>query len=206
MNNCHFYSLLKSVFVLCLFYQTFVFSITKNLEKFQLGKETPIHKILSDYQRRKSVTMDVEKTLTQPVLKRKTQSRGKFYFAGRFWRFEVVSPHPSIIFYDGRKVTYFANNVSHHTQNGQEMILADLLNPEAFYKKFTYQGMQKKGRTQIYSFSGKAPSPQKLFIQVEKDRILSLRIHWDSALGEEFYRFRSIHFDRKLDKKLFQEP
>lgn len=204
MNNCSFYHVLKSFFAFCLFSQTFVFALPKNLERS--NKQIPIHKILSDYQKRKSITMEVTKTLTQPVLNRETQSKGKFYFADKLWRFEVTSPHSSVIFYDGSKVTYFANNVSHHTQNGQEMILASLLNPEVFSEKFTYQSLQIKGRTQIYSFSGKAPAPQKLSIQVEKDRILSLRIHWDSALGEEFYRFRSIHFDRKLDKKLFQEP
>lgn len=198
--------MVKILFCTSLFYQTFVFSLPKSSEKPKANEEIPIHKILSEYQRKKSVTMEVTKTFTQPVLKRETQSQGKFYFANKLWRFEVASPHPSVIFYDGERVTYFANNVSHHTQSGQEMILSTLLDPEAFYKKFTYQGVHQKGRTQIYSFSGTSPAPQKLSIQVEKDRILSLRIHWDSALGEEFYRFRSIQFDQKLDKKLFQEP
>ena len=194
--------MLKIFFAFCLFYPMLVLALPKDSDK----SKTPIHKILSDYQGRKSVKMEVTKTLTQPVLKRETQSRGNFYFASKLWRFEVTSPHPSVIFYDGTKVTYFANNVSHHTQNGQEMILSTLLNPETFYKQFTYQGVHQKGRTQIYSFSGKPPSPRKLFIQVEKDRILSLRIQWDEALGEEFYRFRSIQFDQKLPKNLFQAP
>ena len=198
--------MLRILFYICLFYQTCVFSLPKSSEKPKINTEVPIHKILSDYQKRKSVTMEVTKTLTQPVLKRETHSSGRFYFANKLWRFEVTSPHSSVIFYDGKKVTYFANNVSHHTQSGPEMILSTLLNPEAFYRKFTYQGVHQKGRTQIYSFSGTPPAPQKLSIQVEKDRILSLRIHWDSAMGEEFYRFRSIQFDQKLDKKLFKEP
>ncbi|MDE0151847.1 MAG: outer membrane lipoprotein carrier protein LolA [Bdellovibrionales bacterium] len=198
--------MLKLLFCICLLFQTFAFSLSKDSEKPKSNKDVPIHKILSDYQRRESVTMEVTKTLTQPVLKRETQSQGTFYFANQLWRFEVTSPHPSVIFYDGKRVTYFANNVSHHTPSGQEMILSTLLDPEAFYKKFTYQGVHQKGRTQIYSFRGNPPAPQKLSIQVERDRILSLRIHWDSDLGEEFYRFRSIRFDQKLDKKLFQEP
>ncbi len=203
--------LLRSFFLICLFYQVFVFSLpkaseTKDVKKSKGRKEIPIHQILSDYQRRKSVTMEVAKTLIQPVLKRETQSRAKFYFSNKLWRFEVLAPHPSVIFYDGVKITYFANNVSHHTQNGQEMILSTLLNQEAFHNTFTYQEVHQKGRTQVYSFSGKPPAPQKLSIQVEKDRILSLHIQWDEALGEEYYRFSSIRFDQKLSKKLFQEP
>ena len=48
------------------------------------------------------------------------------------------------------------------------MILSTLLNQTAFTKAFSYQGVHQKGRTQIYSFLGKPPAPQKLSIQVEK--------------------------------------
>ncbi len=197
--------MLKFFFLICLLDPFFAFS-RGSKEKAALS-ETPIHQILSDYQKRDSITMEVAKTLKQPVLKREIQSKGKFYFSNKLWRFEILEPHPSVLFYDGVKVAYFANNVLHHTpQKGQKMILSSLLNQTSFNKAFTYQGMQKKGRTQIYSFLGKPPSPQKLSIQVERDRILSLRVQWGSALGEEYYRFRSIHFDQKLSKKLFQEP
>ena len=176
-------------------------------KKSEGGGEALIHQILSGYQKRKSVTMEVFKTLKQPVLKREMKSRGKFYFSNQLWRFEVLEPHPSVLFYDGAKAAYFANNVLHHTSQGEhKMILSTLLNRTAFNNAFAYQGSRRKGRTQIYSFTGKPPAPQKLSIQVEKDRILSLRIQWDPALGEEYYRFRSIQFDQKLSKKLFQEP
>ena len=198
--------LLRSFFLICLFYPVFIFALPKDSKKSKSRVEVPIHQILSNYQRRKSVMMEVRKTLTQPALKREIQSRGKFYFSNKLWRFEVLAPHPSVIFYDGVRITYVANNVSHHTQNGQEMILSTLMDQEAFFKTFTYQGVHQKGRTQVYSFSGNPPAPQKLSIQVEKDRILSLHIQWDEAVGEEFYRFRSIQFDQKLSKKLFQEP
>ena len=195
----------RNFFFIFLLDPLFVFSKTfKEAENIQ---KIPIHQILSNYQKRDSVTMEVVKILKQPVLKREIRSKGKFYFSNKLWRFDVFEPHPSVLFYDGAKVTYFANNVLHHTpQNGQRMILSALLDQADFNNAFTYQGVQRKGRTQIYAFSGKPPSPQKLFVQVEKDRILSLRIQWDSSLGEEYYRFRSIHFDQKLSKKLFQEP
>ena len=72
-----------------------MFSLPKGsseVKEVKKTKEIPIHQILSDYQKRKSVTMEVAKTLKQPVLKREVQSSGKFYFSNKLWRFEVLKP------------------------------------------------------------------------------------------------------------------
>ena len=204
----------KSIFFFFIFLSFFVQS-QKKIKNFskeasleEKDSKALVHSILDNYQKRKSVVMRVKKKFTQKLLSKQNLSEGKFYFSKGLWRFDVTSPRKSSLFYNGQKIVYSSdNNVSHHTAlNSQNMILSLLLDRKKFYKIFTYQGLRQKGRTQIYDFSAKPPEPQKISIQIEKDRILSLLVSWEEPLGEEYYRFSSIQFDQKLPKKLFLKP
>ena len=148
--------------------------------------------------------MNIKKTFTQPLLKKQTESSGRFYLSNKLWRLDFTEPKKSSIVYDGEKITYSSNATSHVIPSSKAGILHLLFHSKAFYQTFKYLGKSQKGRTQIYSFQGlTSSSPNKIFIQVEKDRILSLRVQWHPPLGEEYYRFSSIHFNQKLDERLF---
>ena len=178
-----------------------------NTTALKSKSDLPIHQILSLYQSKTSVTMSIKKTFTQPLLKKQTESSGRFYLSNNLWRLDLTEPKKSSIVYDGENITYSSNSNTHVIPPSQSGILHLLFHPKAFYKTFKYLGKSRKGRTQIYSFQGLTPSsPEKIFIQVEKDRILSLRVQWRPPLGEEYYRFSSIHFNQKLNKSLFHPP
>lgn len=166
-----------------------------------------IEKILSNYQKQASVAMKVKKTFNQPLLKKQTQSEGRFYLAQKLWRLDLTSPRPVSFIYDGVKITYISGDVSHHIPRSKVDVLHLLFDFQSFSQAFKYEEKSRKGRTWIYAFKGLKPSvPERIFIQVEIDRILSLRVQRAAPLGEEFYRFSSIHFNRELRKNLFQAP
>ena len=167
------------------------------------------HKVLHKYQTKNSVVMDIDKKFSQPFLKKETQSKGKFYFSKGLWRLELFSPQKTSIFYDGKQIIYKSHkdNVSHYIPSSSDNILATLFDKKIFEQTFKYQKTTEKGRTSIYSFKGiSSKAPPQISIQTEKDRILSLLIQLEEPLGEEYYRFSSIEFNRSLSKKLFQEP
>ena len=151
--------------------------------------------------------MNIKKTFKQPLLKKQTESSGRFYLSNNLWRLDLTEPKKSNIVYNGENITYSSNSNTHIIPPSKAGILHLLFHSKAFYKTFKYLGKSQKGRTQIYSFQGLTPSsPEKIFIQVEKDRILSLRVQWRPPLGEEYYRFSSIHFNQRLNRSLFQPP
>ena len=173
----------------------------------KLPKE--LHQILLSYQKQSSIVMDVKKTFSQPLLRRQKKSSGKFFSSGRLWRLDMFSPQTSHTIFNGRSVLFFKpeNNTKHHLSVSQITIISLLLDTQKFLSAFKYESARSKGRTKIHSFLGtKESSPKKLSIQIEKDRVLSLFIEWPEPLGQEHYRFSSIRFGVKLDKKLFAHP
>ena len=173
----------------------------------QLPKE--IEQVLLSYQKQSSIVMDVKKTFSQPILNRKRKSSGKFFSSGGLWRLDMSSPQASHTIFNGKSVLFLRpdNNTKHHLSLSQMTILPVLLDSQKFLSSFKYEGTSSKGRTKIHSFLGKKESsPKQLSIQIEKDRVLSLFVEWPEPLGQEHYRFSSIRFGIKLDKKLFEHP
>ncbi len=193
------------VFIFIVFFSFFTNS--QDLKSQKQTQASEIYKVLNHYQKKDSIVMEIDKKFSQPFLKKETQSKGKFYFSKSLWRLELFSTQKTQIIYDGKHIIYkLGNNVSHYTPSSQYNILPSLFNQKVFTQTFKYQERTQKGRTYIYSFSGTPPSPPKISIQIEKDRILSLLIQLEEPLGEEYYRFSSIQFNQNLSKKLFQEP
>ena len=173
----------------------------------QASEEAAIYKVLKHYQNQKTIVMDIDKKFSQPFLNKKTQTKGKLYFSQNLWRLEFFSDYKTQMIYDGKRITYKSDkdNVSHYLPPSQANILPALFNQKIFDQNFKYQNKTQKGRTHIYHFKGIVPTaPPKISIQIEKERILSLLVQFEEPLGEEYYRFSSIHFNKKVLKKLFQ--
>ena len=188
------------------FFSLAVYSQELNPEK--KNRVSQVYKVLNHYQNQNSIVMDFNKKFSQPFLKKETESRGKFYFSKGLWRMELSSGQKTIMVYDGKQIIYKSNqdNVSHYMPSSQNNILPTLFDQNVFAQTFRYKNHTPKGRTFIYSFIGAPPAPTEISIQIEKDRILSLLIRLEEPLGEEYYRFSSIQFNKNLSKKLFQEP
>ena len=170
-----------------------------------LGKVHEVHKVLSSYQKKDSVVMDIKKTFTQPLLNKKTQSSGKLYLAQNLWRLNIIYPQENSLVFNGETLFYVSNSVSHHVPSAQSSILELIFNPQSFEETFKYENKSQKGRTWIHHFKGLKPSsPHQISIQIEKNRILSLHIEWGEARGEEMYQFSSILFNSKINKEIFE--
>ena len=150
--------------------------------------------------------MRVQKTFTQPFIQKKTKSSGRLILSKNLWRYDIKSPKPSVVVFNGKSILFcdLKTHIKQKTAASQAPILSIIFNNEDFDKNFKYEQTKTKGRTLVYSFAGKKPSsPQKIAIQIEKDRILSILITWKPPLGEEYYRFSSIEFNKSLDQKIF---
>ena len=170
-----------------------------------LGKTHEVHQVLSIYQKQKSVTMNIEKTFTQPLLKKNTTSKGQLYLAQKLWRLDVLHPQKSSFIFNGKNITYTSNSGSHHISSSKTPVISIIFDPKTFEKTFKYEHKTKKGRTWIHHFKGLTPSaPKKISIQIEKNRILSLSIEWKESLGKEMYRFSSILFNSPLNQDIFK--
>ena len=168
-----------------------------------------VQNILQNYQSKQTITMNFHKTFTHSLLNKQTQSFGKFYLSGNLWRLEVLSPQKSYIISNTQGVLVFSADKSllRKTKKSSLDILALLFNKKKFNQTFQYKEKKKKGRTWIYIFLSSALSRiDSIALQVEKDRILSLRITRPSSLGEEFYRFSEIRFNDPLSPDLFLRP
>ena len=184
------------------------------LTSFFLQAQVPseaeaIYKVLKYYQSKETILMNIKKKFSQPFLNKESQTNGKLYFSKGLWRLEFFSSHNTQMIYNGKRIIYKSNkdNILHYLPSSQANALPAIFDQKAFNQKFKYQNKTQKGRTHIYHFKGiTKEAPPKISIQIEKDRILSLRIQFEEPLGEEYYRFSSISFNKKVSKKLFQEP
>ena len=147
--------------------------------------------------------MNVKKTFTQKLLNKKKESTGRFYLANKKWRWDIFSPEKSHILYDGKTLTLNRSNESYSIPSSKVAVLSLLFDPLKFDQTFQYQEQKRKGRTTIYTFRGLKPQdPEKIFVKIEKDYILSLQIEWGELMGREHYQFSSIQFDQKIPKNL----
>ena len=165
-----------------------------------------IYAILKNYQKQSAVQMNVAKIFIQKMLGRKTHSSGQFILSKTKWRYDTNSPEKTHIIYNGKSILFcrLKTKEKHTLPGSKAPLLALLFDDREFHKNFKYEKSQIKGRTAIYSFFGLRPdSPQKIFIQIEKDRILTIRILWKPPLGEEFYQFSSIQFNPALKPNIF---
>lgn len=160
---------------------------------------------LKSYQNKKTIQANVNKTFFQPLIKRKSKSTGLIYYSQGKWRLDILQPQKLSILFDGKKIQYKINNTVHNISKPHSNIFSLLFDTNKFFNTFKYAQTQKKGRTRIHHFLGKPSSRMKtLEIQIEKDRILSLKIQWNENLGQEYYKFTSIRFNQTLRKKLFK--
>jgi len=164
-----------------------------------------VHQILSFYQQKNSVTMDIKKKFIQAILNKESESSGKLYLAQDLWRLDISSPQKSSLIFDGNSLFHVSDSGSHHIPSSQSSVLKLIFDLSSFEKSFKYENRSQKGRTRIYHFRGlEASTPKKISIQIEKDRILSLHIEWEEPLGEEMYWFSSILFNQQLNPNIFK--
>ena len=171
----------------------------------KVQKEQEVHQILSFYQQKNSVTMDIKKKFIQAILKKESESSGKLYLAQDLWRLDISSPQKNSLIFDGNSLFHVSDSGSHHIPSSQSSVLKLIFDLPSFEKSFKYENRSQKGRTRIYHFRGlEASTPKKISIQIEKDRILSLHIEWEEPLGEEMYWFSSILFNQQLNPNIFK--
>lgn len=180
--------------------------LTLIFSSFALGQNTS-YETLKNYQKKRSVVMNVQKTLIQNILNKTTQSSGKLFLSKSLWRYDTNTPKQFHIIYDGKKILFCdpKTHIKHYLTPSKAPILSILFDHQAFNNNFKYHQTTQKGRSQIHSFIGLKPSsPQKISIKIEKDRILNIYILWKPPLGEEHYQFSSIRFNENLHKDLFK--
>ena len=152
--------------------------------------------------------MNVKKTLTQNLIKKKTQTKGRLFLSKNLWRLNIESPQKSHIIFDGKTILLCnpETQIKQKLKKRKTPLLSMLFNAQVFKENFKYEKTSIKGRTQVASFAGLGSQTQarRLFIQIEKNRILSVRIVWPPPIGEEHYRFSQIEFNKKRPDKIFQ--
>ena len=165
--------------------------------------------ILQQYQQSSGVKMAFKKRAYFPLLRKTKTSSGEIFLSGKNILLSLEDHLKTHILFDGQKWRHLVTPPGEKQKVTVIQIdqnISVLFQPETFFQKFEFISQKIKGRTYILDFSPKnKKSPLSLLsVQVENNRILEVKMHWQDSGNEETFAFSNIQFNQKMAPSVFK--
>jgi outer membrane lipoprotein-sorting protein len=172
------------------------------------------------YQKAKTVTMDIKKTLKSQILDSNTSSSGKVMFSKGRMRMEMAIPDKSLVVID-KKHIWVVNYPSGEFKNSAlQVIKADisskkgrsqnflgLLTQGGVLKYFNVSGLQKVSEEERVFFlqpnEATVEFKRAQMILNPKTKLITGLRYWDELDNETDFQFSNVKFNKDLNEKNF---